>query len=484
MSFLRRRYKKIGKSLLCLLMAALMMQGFAAGAGEEAAAGHGGYLVRLDLPADVSLLSAQTELEPVVMSIGLYQVPDLETLLLLQDAGVLLSAEENWPVHLLDLPDDHYAPLQWEIPAIGVESAWSAGLDGTGVRIGIIDSGLMREHEDLAGANILEGYDYTSDSTDVTDEVGHGTFVTGIIAARRGNGVGVAGLAPGAEIVPLKFFSRLGGSLGDLVAAIWDAVDVYACDIINLSVSVDLPSRELEAAVNHAMERGCAVVAAVGNDGNSRLIYPAAYAGVIGVGSVDADLQCSWFSQRNASVTVVAPGSQLMGLATREPYFNGGDMPYEMGGGTSYSAPMVAAALAIALQADPTLTPELLRGYLALSSVDLGEEGWDEEYGYGLLDIGALLEQVARGPVPTLWEEDGTLRVRGYTGLENGLWDAVVAFYGSGGRMLSVQPVGFDCWLRWDGAMPPGAVRAKVLIFSPEYMPAGLDLTWEDVPAA
>lgn len=477
MTFLHRCYKRIARMLLCTVVAAALLLTPAFGTEAQELPAFAGYLVRLDLPEGVSLLSSCQEVSPVVSRIGLYEAADLETLLTLEEAGVLLSAEPNYRAELLDLPDDPYVSQQWEIPAVVADSAWSAGLDGTGVRIGIIDSGVKLDHEDLAGANILTGYNYIDNSQDVSDGVGHGTFVTGVIAAQGGNGLGVAGLADGAEIVPLKCFSSISGQVSDVVAAIWDAVDQYSCRVINLSVGIAVSSSELKGAVDHAWEEGCIIAAAVGNRGDSLPYYPASYENVIGVGSVDAQLGCTWFSQQNDSVYVMAPGEELWGLSNE-----GG---YTSGKGTSYSCPMVVAALALALQAQPGLTPEELQAYVMLSALDLGEDGYDTAYGYGLLQIDGLLSYARKGAPLTLSAQEGVLTITGFTQMEAGSWSGLVAFYGDGGKLCGLVPATFQRWLRARTVIPEGATSAKLFLFSSSgYVPGREEITWTSRSAA
>ena len=230
--------------------------------------------------------------------------------------------------------------------------------------------------------------------------MGHGTFITGILAAATGNGVGVAGLAPQAEIVPLKCFTAKTGSISAVVAAIYDGVDVYQCQVLNMSFGVKqsgvesgLPEnpRALEEAVAHAEEKGVILVAAAGNapsgsTGNDPVLYPAGYDTVIGVGSVDREKAISKFSYQNDSVYITAPGQGLHGLGIAS------GTTYVTGQGTSYAAPMVSAAAALALSVKPELTPAEFRDLLRDTVEDLGEAGWDTVYGHGLLDIGGLLE--------------------------------------------------------------------------------------------
>ena len=143
--------------------------------------------------------------------------------------------------------------------------------------------------------------------------------------------------------------------------------------------------------MSHAEEKGVILVAAAGNapsgsTGNDPVLYPAGYETVIGVGSVDREKTVSYFSYQNDSVYITAPGQGLYGLGIAS------GTTYVTGQGTSYAAPMVSAAAALALSIKPELTPAEFRALLRDTAEDLGEPGWDKVYGHGFLNIGGLLE--------------------------------------------------------------------------------------------
>lgn len=334
---------------------------------------------------------------------GLFRTDDAGLIQELEEAGLLAYAEPDWVVTLLDVPDDpgYTNGDQWELSALHMDYAWNNGItgkqeNGTPVRIGVVDSGVFAAHEDLNGTAIISGTNYcvsadSAERSDVSDSVGHGTFITGILAAATGNGVGVAGLAPQAEIVPLKCFKEKDGTISDIVAAIYGGVDDYHCQVLNMSFGTSKTSSALEEAIAHAAAEGVILVAAAGNapggsTGNDPVQYPAGFETVIGVGSVDRGKAISKFSYQNDSVYITAPGQGLYGLGIAS------GTTYVTGQGTSYAAPMVSAAAALALSIKPELTPAEFRSLLRDTAEDLGEPGWDTVYGHGLLDIGGLLE--------------------------------------------------------------------------------------------
>jgi hypothetical protein len=238
-------------------------------------------------------------------------------------------------------PNDPRYPEQWALPAIGAPEAWAAmPPDAPIVTVAVIDSGICAEHPDLAG-RIEAGWDFVQSDAVPQDDFGHGCSVTGIIAANTDNSVGMAGVAPNAQVMPLRVLNSSGsGSYSDVAAAIVVAADNGA-QVINLSLGGSSPSATLETAVNYAIGKGVIVVAAAGNSGIEGALYPAAYPDVVAVGSVDQDLQHSSFSNYGPQIDIWAPGRDI--LSTKW------DGTYALVSGTSFAAPYVAGAEAVGM---------------------------------------------------------------------------------------------------------------------------------------
>lgn len=340
------------------------------------------YIVRL-VPA-VMLQGTGEDLRPLCAAADLYLAEDAQTLEALDEAGLLLAAEPDQPVMLDDLPEES-AGESWHLAALHMDYAVEHGITGAGVRVGLVDSGVMADHPYFADKNLLDGANYCSggDPDDISDSYGHGTFAAGLILD----------VAPEAELVPLKCFEGKVGTLADVIAAVSGGVDDFGCDVINLSLGLTMQSDLLSAAVGYAYEHGVTLMAAVGNNskhstsGPDRLYYPAAYDEVIGVGSVDEALGVSTFSSRNESVLIAAPGTSITA-----PALTGG---VRTDSGTSFSSPLAAGAAALVLS-QTDMAPEALADLLAATSLDLGEPGYDTTYGYGLLDV-SLLTAAAAG---------------------------------------------------------------------------------------
>lgn len=313
---------------------------------------------------------------------------DGEMLSALAASGLVEYAEPNYRITLFDAPRYTAGAKQWGLSAIRAPSVWRLGCYGSGTKIAVIDSGAY-PHPDLAG-RLLPGYNYIDHSSDTGDQLGHGTAVAGVIAA-SGSMHGTLGVAPQAEIVPLKCFGDTKyGELSDIVTAIYDAVDTYECDVLNMSFGMEQESAFLNNALRYALSKGVIAVAAVGNEGSAALHYPAACEGVIGVSSVDKVKTVSAFSQKNESVFVAAPGEAVLLLGN-----SAGQYGYSQG--TSYAAPVVSALAAVAYELDEDMTPVRFANVLQNTCEDLGTAGYDTEYGYGLVNTQNMLDYLLRG---------------------------------------------------------------------------------------
>ena len=254
----------------------------------------------------------------------------------LDPAPRVAAAEPDYYAAALNIPDDPLYADQWALPVIGAPEAWAAlPAAAAPVTVAVIDSGICADHPDLAG-RILPGHDFVERDATPQDAFGHGCAVAGIIAANAGDGWGMAGAAPGVQILPLRVLDATGiGLYSDLAAAIVYAVDAGA-DLINLSAGGLYDSATLAAAVDYAVAAGVPVIAAAGNTGGGAR-FPARYPPVIAVGASDPANRAAAFS--SAEVDVWGPGVDILSLTP-----DGGHSRFS---GTSFAAPHVAAVAAL-----------------------------------------------------------------------------------------------------------------------------------------
>lgn len=286
--------------------------------------------------------------------------------------------------------DEEPAPevVPWGIDRIDVDLA---GNTGTGINIAVLDTGIDSDHPDLQ-ANIAGGVAFVNAKGKNTnpweDDNGHGTHVAGTIGAID-NEEGVIGVAPNVKLWAVKVLDNRGnGYLDDLVDGIDWAV-TNNMDVISMSLSTESDYQPLHDAVDDAYAAGVVIVAAAGNDGTS-VDYPAAYDTVIAVSATDDQDSVPGWSNHGTEIEISAPGASIYST------YKGGD--YKTKSGTSMSAPHVSGTVALILKStignydtdnDGIWDPVEVRAKLTATAEDLGDSGWDQYYGNGLVDAEA-----------------------------------------------------------------------------------------------
>jgi subtilisin family serine protease len=286
--------------------------------------------------------------------------------------------ERDGVVHALETGPDPGRPLQWGLDAVGADVAWNV-TRGTGVTVAVVDTGVAPA-PDLAG-RLLPGWNVLTADANAADDNRHGTHVAGTIAEDAGNTLAEAGLAPEAQILPVKVLDATGsGSDSDVAAGIaWAAT--HGARVINLSLGAPAPSHILADAVRSAVSHGVTVVAAAGNDGG-RPGYPARLPGVIAVGAIDRSLAVAAFSARGRGLDLVAPG---VGVVQQTLGDRPGSWSEQSFDGTSMAAPHVSATAALVLASGRATTPATVALRLERTAQDLGQRGWDSASGFGLV---------------------------------------------------------------------------------------------------
>ena len=308
-------------------------------------------------------------------------------------------AEPNYYRTTCTIPNDEFYSLQWNFPLINLPDAWDIST-GEGVVVAVVDTGINPFGRDGFGLQfedrLMPGYNAIVGTPGGIDFNQHGTHVAGTIGQETNNRIGVAGIAYNAQILPVKSLSFLGGGFDSwIINGIRWATDNGA-DVINLSLGYSFYSRALEEAVDYAYERGVTVVAAAGNDGTNEVTYPAAFEHCIAVGAVRYDKQRTSYSNYGDALDLVAPGGDLDvdqngddygdGILQETFWSLGLGWGYWFSTGTSMASPHVAGVAALIKSVHPEYGPDEIRQVLQDSAEDLGAPGWDERYGYGLVD--------------------------------------------------------------------------------------------------
>ncbi len=300
-------------------------------------------------------------------------------------------------VHASWTPDDPLLDRQWHLDRIGMMSAWPWAT-GRGVTVAVVDTGVACEDHppfsrgtDLAQTWCLHGFDITRNQPGGSDDNGHGTHVAGTIAQSTDNGIGGAGVAFHARLLPVKVLDAQGrGTTVQVADGIRFAVDAGA-HVINLSLGGGRASRIMRDAIAYARSKGAVVVAAAGNNGRY-VEYPAAFDGVIAVSATDSSDAIAPFSSRGEQVDIAAPGVQVL----QQTVCDGGKNRCEQFAtlsGTSMACPHVAGVAALLMSigvTDPARVEAILKESARLPS---GVERGGPLLGAGVLDASAAIPQ-------------------------------------------------------------------------------------------
>jgi len=243
-------------------------------------------------------------------------------------------------------------PIPWGIARIGAPSAWSLSR-GSGVKVAVIDTGIVTLHPDLKD-NLAGCVNFIFSWRTCEDDNGHGTHVSGIIAAKD-NTFGVVGVAPLAKIYSLKVLNRRGsGYLSDIISALdWSVAN--GMQVVNMSLGTTSDIQSFHDAITRVYNAGITEVAAAGNSGPTAnsVNFPGAYPEVIGVAATDSsDAVPSW-SSRGPQVDIAAPGASIYST-----YLKNG---YATLSGTSMASPHVAGTVALRLFVKPSTSPSQMR---------------------------------------------------------------------------------------------------------------------------
>lgn len=303
-------------------------------------------------------------------------------------ADILSSIEKDSIQKVDATTNDTLFKSQWAIKALHLDEAWEI-TTGSSVKVAVIDTGIIRSHEDFVGINIADGYDLVTNTDFVDcDTVGHGTLVSSIICAKRNNNLGIAGVSDLITLVPYRVSDTEDISLSNTTRAVYMAADA-GCKVINASYGgIDYSGTE-NAAIQYAVKKGCIFIASAGNERSTLKTYPACYNNVISVGATDFNNSLAWFSNRNG-VDCVAPGFSVYVADTAN------NSSYASINGTSFSAPYVAGIAVLALSVNANISPIEFASLIRTSSTDIGNIGYDKSTGWGIVNAKLLVEQAAK----------------------------------------------------------------------------------------
>ncbi len=304
--------------------------------------------------------------------------------------------------------DPYYAlgslgSLQWNFSRINIANAWDFNR-GAGASVAVLDTGLADNLTDIDYTNVLQGYDFINDDKKPTDDHGHGSHVTGTIAAASDNNIGTAGIAPEANILPVKVLNNNGeGSDINLIQGLLYAYEKNA-NVVNMSISLGSPSLALKAVLDAIVSDGIPVFIAAGNDGTGVVSYPARHGSAISVAATDYNNAKASYSNYGDGLDISAPGGDsaqdlngdgygdgiLQETIANQDGLAGPSSGFYLFSGTSM-ATAHASGVAALLHSQGVRGARHIKEAITKTATDLGAAGYDTTFGHGLINAANAL---------------------------------------------------------------------------------------------
>ncbi len=276
---------------------------------------------------------------------------------IMKSIEALKKKQADEPIPAPTVPTGQETP--WGIARVKAPAAWATSR-GKGVKVVVIDTGIDMTHPEISGI-LKGGWNAISTAATFNDDNGHGTHVSGTIAAKDDD-LGVVGVAPGVDLYGVKVLDANGsGTFDDVIAGMLWAVE-NKMEVANMSLGASQGNQALADAVEAMRKGGVILIAAAGNSGRA-VGYPAAYPGAIAIAASDSGDKLASFSSRGPAVAVIAPG-----VAVKSTYMGGG---YDTLSGTSMATPHVVGLTALYVATHKGATPEQARAALAAASTKL-----------------------------------------------------------------------------------------------------------------
>lgn len=293
-----------------------------------------------DGQAFLTIGNAPADAEPVWGELGIYRVAGARGY-----HAAMFDLEVDGAIRATGLPNDPLLAEQRNFEATRLPVLWARTGWNSSNLVVVLDSGIDIAHPEFANLNLVAWRDFVQSEPHPIDENGHGTAVMSVLAAGIDDGLGIAGTAAGPVAVGRVLDRDASGRISNLIAGLRWANELHPA-IISLSLGTESYSAALHLAVAEVVRSGTLVVAAAGNSGSNTVLYPAAFAEAIAVGSVNSSGARSAFSPTSDRVDILAPGEEIV---VAQP-----DGAYKVVSGTSFSTPLIAGALSLGEQFYPS----------------------------------------------------------------------------------------------------------------------------------
>ncbi len=353
-----------------------------------------------------------------------------------------------WAKHFYVPNDPNYAS-QWALNNsndmdMDAPECWDTIFGDASIIVSILDDGIDQNHADISQ---VPGEDFTNENTGGHHTMicdGHGSCVSGCIAATIDNNIGISGVAPGCRVMATRIFNAI--DFFTFCLGFIETTDAWIVNgigwavnngarVTNSSWGGGSPSSSVTTAFNNAEAAGVIHFGAAGNDGSSNISYPASLASLNAISAINSSGNLASFSTYGNGLFACAPGEGI--LTTDWSGSNGfGNGDWVTIDGTSFASPYSAGVAALILSVDPTLTPDEVEDIMAATATDRGSNGYDTQYGWGIVNAAAAVAAVDTGPeCPTDINGDGM------TGADDIL--AVIADWGCAGCPSDIDGDGY-----------------------------------------
>lgn len=333
--------------------------------------------------------SSINPIKSVVFELPLGTAPETMLTKLRQDASVAYAQTVS-KVSLEKEVNDPRAKEQYALNVTNALKAWDVTMGERTTTIAVIDTGIDPNHPDLVN-KVVSKYNVFTKDDQVKDGAGHGTHTAGIAAAMADNNEGVAGMAPQCGLMIVQVLDANGSGSEDSIAQgiVW-AAD-HGAKVMTMSLGLYKRSDVVEKALQYALDKDVVLVASAGNsnkknDPVTAPHLPSTYPGVVEVAATDKNDKKAYFSNYGKTVTVAAPGVDILSTVPTYPTGDASTTTYATMSGTSMASPCAAGVIGLIRAKHPDWNREQVVEHLKKSTTDLGTPGFDETFGNGRVD--------------------------------------------------------------------------------------------------